>query len=131
MSAVGTLTSNPYSVADAEEYLDYLQRVFVAIPKAQAEGRVPNDAATADFIDDLRRVQVQLRADVARAKASSSDTAQTSVSLTGSEYQRLLNMGETMQHLLTILELRKAIVLERGEGASRITQAFRTGTFTP
>jgi hypothetical protein len=127
---MGTLTTQPYAAADGEEYLAYLQNVFAEIPKMQAEGRMPSDAGTTDFLDDLRRVQAAVRADVGRAKATKSDTAQTSLSLTAAEYQRLLNMSETMQPLLAILELRKAVVLDRGAGAARVTVAFRDGTFT-
>jgi hypothetical protein len=127
---MGTLTTNAYSVEDGEAFLVYLRQLFVEIPKVQAEGRVPSDSATLDFLDDLKRVQVAARGDVASAKATGAAECVTSLDLTPAEYKRLLNIGETLQRLLQILEMRKAVVLNGTEASARVTRAFRDGTFT-
>jgi hypothetical protein len=126
---MGTMTSQPYSVDDGEEYSAYLDNVFTALPKMQAEGRLPSDDAVLSFLDDMQRVRSTVRADVARARSTGAKQVVSRLTLTAADHRRLLALGESMQNHLQILEIRKALVLDRSAGAGRVADAFRGGTF--
>lgn len=128
---MGTLTSTAYDVTEGREYVGYLDRVLKECVRLRAEGRLPDGESVDAFLDDAQLVLHAVRQDVASASARGVSTIQSQVRLTAEEHKRYLTMGESLRNLLEILELRKALVLDRTPAVGRVAESFYAGTFTP
>ena len=72
-----------------------------------------------------------VKRDVSTASARGEKTTATAISMTAEEHKRLISMSESMLNLLQILEMRKAVILDRTEAVGRVAGAIVGGAFTP
>ena len=128
---MGTLTSKPYDVAEGVAYCDYLERIIRECRRLMSEGRMPDSDTTDAFLGDVGRIVRQVRLDVATAKSRGSRTVTSAITMTNEEHKRLDSLSESMLNLLQILELRKAVVLDRTDAIGRVASAFAEADFTP
>lgn len=127
---MGTLTSQPYDVAEGKEWCDYIERVLSECRRLMAEGRMPDSEGIDAFLADVPHVVQQVRRDVTSAAVRGESPIQTSVSMTSEEHKRLISMSESILNLLQILEIRKAVVLDRTPAVGRVAAAIVGGTFS-
>ena len=128
---MGLLTSQEFDVAEGAAYCDYLERITKECRRLMAEGRIPDSDTTDAFLADVGRIVRQVRIDIGTAKATGQETIRSSVTMTNEEHKRLDSLSESMLNLLQILELRKAVVLDRTDAVSRVAAAFAGAEFTP
>lgn len=128
---MGSLTSQPYDVSEGKEYAAYLARVLGDCRQLMADKRLPESEGVLGFLDDAELVMRRVRIDTASAEGRGDATTRTSIAVTADEHQRILTMGESLLNLLEILELRKAINLNRTDAVARVANAFREGVFAP
>jgi hypothetical protein len=128
---MGTLSTNEYDVAEAKQWCDYLDRIVGECRRLMTEKRVPESDTLDAFLEDSEVVLRTVKRDVSAAAARGDITARTDISMTSEEHKRLVSMSESMLNLLQILELRKAVVLDRTEAVGRVAAAIVGGTFTP
>jgi hypothetical protein len=126
---MGTLISQPYALADGQEYVGYLEHVIAESQRLIAEGRMPSDEGLVAFFEDAQHVLGQVRRDVNAATAAGQPTVQSHVDFTAQEYARYRAMGESARTLLEILALRDALVLNRTEAVARVADAFTGAQF--
>lgn len=126
---MGTLTSQEYATEDGREYVAYLDRVLQECVRLRAEGRLPDSDGVDGFLGDAQVVLHQVRRDVASASARGAGLTTTEVRLSSEEHQRIVMMGESLRTLLEILEMRKALVLDRTPAVARVAQAVLEGSF--
>jgi hypothetical protein len=128
---MGTLTSTEYDIDEGEEWCNYFDRISRECRRLVTEGRMPDTDALDAFLADSAAVLRQVRLDVAAARGRGAKTTISQVSLTKEEYQRLIDLRESILNLLQILEMRGAVDLNRTEGVGRVVAALTTnGTFT-
>ena len=126
---MGTLISNRYDVAEGREWCDYLERVIGECHRLRGEGRLPESAGLDPYLDDIGMIVRQVRSDVVLGAARGEREVTTSVGLTAEEHKRLVMMSESLRTLLEILELRKAVVLDRTPAVGRVAAALVEGQF--
>jgi hypothetical protein len=124
---MSTFTSQPYQVQDAQEFLDYMQRMMGEMARLQREGRVPDDTGTNTLLDFWRTMVTHVRSDAGKVSASSKTPITTSWEMTDSEYQRTWAHYDTILSLLEILDLRGALKLEASPGVMRVITALYKG----
>jgi hypothetical protein len=128
---MGTLTTEPYDVAEGQEWCDYFERLTGECRRLIAEQRMPDTSEIDLFLSDSTVVMQQMRHDITLAKATGQKTLQSSVPLTAEEHKRLLTISDSVLNLLLILEMRGAVELQRTEGVARVAAAIDAGAFTP
>lgn len=128
---MGTLASQPYDVAEGAAYCEYLERITKECRRLMAEGRMPDSDTTDAFLSDVGRIVRQVRIDIGTARATGQKTLRSAVTMTEQEHKRLDSLSESMLNLLQILELRKAVVLDRTDAVGRVAAAFAGAEFTP
>lgn len=129
MPRMGTLTSQPYDVAEGEAYCAYLERITGECRRLMTEGRMPDSETTDAFLSDVGRIVRQVRLDTATARSRGERTICSAISMTNEERKRLDSLSESMLNLLQILELRGAVVLDRTDAVSRVAAAFAGADF--
>jgi hypothetical protein len=127
---MGRLTTCAYDVRDGQEYVAYMERVLEACEGLTREGRLPDTEEIARFIDVERASYVQLRRDVASALARNQSHVVSEIAMDEQDYTRMVAMNDTLVNLLTILEYRDALELNRTETIARVSDAIVGGTFT-
>ncbi|MGN6472095.1 MAG: hypothetical protein ACTHK4_00395 [Mycobacteriales bacterium] len=125
---MSTFTTQPYQVQDANDFLNYMQRMMGEIARLQREGRVPDDTGTNSLLSFWRTLIAQVRTDVARAGSTSKKEITSSIPMTEAEYKRNWSMYDTLLQLLQILDMRDAVDLEASEGVMRVIGAMYKGT---
>lgn len=126
---MGTLTSQPYLVAEGQEYVAYLEHLLPQIRRLLAEGRVPNADGVTDFLDYTELVQQRVRLDTSSAAARGEQRITTKLTMDGAELKRFLTIGESILNLLEILEIRKALEFNRTPGVARVGEAIYAGVY--
>lgn len=96
---MSTFTTQPYLVQDANDFLDYMQRVMGEIARLQREGRVPDDTGTNSLLTFWRTLIAQVRTDVAKAGTASKREITSSIPMTEAEYKRNWSMYDTLLQL--------------------------------
>lgn len=127
---MGTLNTVEYDVAEAKQWCDYLDRVVGECRRLMTEKRVPESETLDAFLEDSKVVLRTVKRDVSAAMGRGEKTSRTAISMTAEEHKRLLSMSESMLNLLQILEIRKAVVLDRTDAVGRVAAAIVGGTFT-
>lgn len=127
---MGMLVSHEYDVAEGQEYVVYLERVLGECRRLREEGRLPEGDNVDGFLDDVAVVMHEVRRDVGIASAQGRTRTRSEVRMSDEEHKRITSMSESVRNLLEILELRKALVLDRTPGIARVADALLTGTYT-
>ena len=126
---MGTLTTQPYDVAEGQEWCDYFERLLGECQRLIGEKRVPDTEAMDAFMHDSRLVMQQVRRDVTAARGRGEKTTQTRVDLTKEEHTRMISISDSILNLLLILEMRGAVSLQRSEAVGRVAAAIDAGEF--
>lgn len=126
---MGELVTAAYTVSDGEEYVTYLTHLVAECERLRAEGRVPDTEAILVFFDDLRTAKRLVRQDVTAATSRGEQSVVTRMPMPAADYQRMNSMNDSVRGLLEILQLRKAVDLQRTAGSERVALAFREGTY--
>lgn len=126
---MGTLTTQPYDVAEGQEWCDYFERLLGECQRLIGEKRVPDTEAMDAFMHDSRLVMQQIRRDVTAARGRGEKTTQTRVDLTKEEHTRMISISDSILNLLLILEMRGAVSLQRSEAVGRVAAAIDAGEF--
>lgn len=127
---MGQLETKPYDVADGKEYTSYLQHICGEASRLRREGRLPDNEPMLEFFDDVDNVLEQILRDVARADGLGQGQVVTRIDMSAAHYRRLMSMSESLGNLFEILQIRQALDMKRTDGAARVAQAVREGTFT-
>lgn len=72
----------------------------------------------------------EVRRDVGLASAQRRSRTRTEVRMSAEEHKRITHMSESVRNLLEILELRKAVVLDRTPSVARVADALLTGAWS-
>jgi hypothetical protein len=123
------LATQPYTPADGQEFVTYVRHLNKECERLQAEGRIPADEAINDFLHLLASIATRVQADV-RSAGGSTAPITTTVAMSASEYTKNWALIDSVNSLLLILEMRKAIDLMRTDGATRVMGAVLHGTHT-
>ncbi|MCU1588568.1 MAG: hypothetical protein JWN31_2061 [Frankiales bacterium] len=126
---MGTLTTQPYDVAEGQEWCDYFERLLGECQRLIGEKRMPATDGLDAFLHDSNLVMHQIRRDVVAARGRGEKTTATAVDLTNEEYRRLMSISESILNLLLILEMRGAVSLQRSEAVGRVAAAIDAGAF--
>lgn len=126
---MGTLISQPYALADGQEYVGYLEHVIAESQRLIGEGRMPSDDGLVAFFEDAQHILGQVRRDVTAATAAGQSVVRSHVDFTAQEHARYRAMGDSARNLLEILEMRDALVLNRTEAVARVADAFASAEF--
>jgi hypothetical protein len=127
---MGTLTSQPYLVAEGQEYVGYLENLLGQCSTLLAEGRLPDAEGVADVLAIAEVVLRRVRLDTSSAAARGERQVVTTMTMTEAELKRLLTIGESMLSLLEILEIRKALEFNRTDAVARVGEAIYGGVYT-
>src|SRR4051812_15994091 len=121
---MGTLTSHSYDVAEGLEWCTYLDRIVGECHRLRQEGRLPDSDGVDAFLADLVIVLRKVRGDVNAATSRGERTITTAIPMTSEEHKRIVSMSESILNLLEILEMRKAVVLDRSPAVARVAAAL-------
>ena len=123
-----TLVTKPYSVADAEEYVEYHARLAAEADRLQAEGRLPDNEAIESFFRDVRQVVSAVQRDASDARVRGQQEVVTRLPMSPADHRRIFGMNESIRSLLEVLEMRQAVELHRTPAVARVADAVTGGT---
>ena len=126
---MGTLTTEPYDVAEGQEWCDYFERLITQCRRLIGEGRVPDTTGLDAFLAESAQVMHQVRRDVTAARAKGLATTRTVATMTTEEHKRMLSVSDSILNLLQILEMRGAVSLQRTDAVARVAAAIDAGAF--